>query len=516
MKTLKCATFNDDLNIVKVEASLIAGLPSFNIAGLASTAIKESENRIKSAFLALKNQDSELIYNCIQQNLRAKKVLINLSPSDIPKKGSHFDLAIALVLALWGKKYDEQFFVFGELGLDGAAKSTSSLFSILLFLSLKSDKISVLVPKDIAQKAAHIPKMDVYAISNLGEAIRFFTDEEFKKSCHVQKNMDFFQETIDIDGKIYVPNFNFELDFKDVKGQKRAKRASLISACGMHNILFEGSPGSGKSMCAKRIRYIMPPQTIDEILLNAAYESLNNMTPQFKKVRPFRNPHHSSTRSSIFGGGSYGAKIGEVALANGGELFFDELPHFNKSVLESLREPLEDNQILISRVHSKVKYQTKFLFAAAQNPCLCGNLFSKNVQCTCSPIDIKRYKRAISGPLLDRIDIYVAMEDISKDDICDISSAQMYDEVLKVFKIQKKRGQSNLNGKMSDDDISRFCLLDFEARTILDKSIYNFNLSQRGINKVLKVARTISDILEKDIIQKQAILESLSYRMRIV
>lgn len=500
MKSLKCAIFSDDLQIINVESTFLRGLPSFNIVGLASVTIKESENRIKSALLSL------------NFSFPPKKIVINLSPSDIPKSGSFFDLVIALLIALQNDSFDSSFFVFGELGLNGKVKSTNSLFSTLLFLSEKVESAKVLVPKDIALKAAMIPNLEIYAVDSLQDAIMFFKDSEFAKKCFINETHPLFEKSIVINGQSFVPSFTYELDFKDIKGQKRAKRASLIAASGMHNILFEGSPGCGKSMCAKRIRYILPPQSIKDVLLTTAYESLNNKNVDFSALRAFRSPHHTATRSSIFGG----AKIGEIALANGGELFFDEFPHFGKKILESLREPLEDNKILISRVNSKVEYKTKFIFVAAQNPCPCGNLFNKSGNCVCSQIDIKRYKSSISSALLDRIDLYVSMEEISKDDKSDITSKEMYNRVLDVFVIQKNRGQKELNGKLSDSEINKFCILDSEAKEILNSAILKFDLSQRGVNKALKVARTIADLDNQEKISKAHIMESLSFRMRSV
>lgn len=502
MKSLKCASFDGSLEIVKVESKFLNALPSFNIIGLANTTIKESENRVKSSLLSLNFKFPPM------------KIIINLSPSDIPKRGSHFDLAIALLIALQKENFDDSFFVFGELGLDGSVKSTNSLFSVFLFLSEKVKKAKILVPKSIALKAATIPNFEVYCVNSLEDGIKFFIDSEFSNSCLVDVVHPIFTNTFEILGQKYIPNSNFELDFKDVKGQERAKKASLIAAAGMHNILFEGSPGCGKSMCAKRLRYILPPQSIKEVMLTTAYESLDNKEVEFSALRPFRSPHHTSTRSSIFGGGSNLARVGEVALANGGILFFDEFPHFGKNILESLREPLEDNKILISRVNSKVEYQTNFIFVAAMNPCPCGNLFSKNTTCICSELDIKRYKNTISSPILDRIDLYVAMDEVGKDDRATISSKELYEQVLNVFKIQKLRGQNSLNAKMSDKDIAKFCILDDGAKGVLDSAIYKFNLSQRGINKTLKVARTIADLSEKEIISKSEILESLSFRVR--
>jgi magnesium chelatase family protein len=442
------------------------------------------------------------------------KIVINLSPSDVKKDGSHFDLAIALLVLLQKECFDSDYFVFGELGLDGRLRSSAELFSVLLFLSTHIKSAKILLPKDIALRAAMIPNFEVYAVENLAQARDFFLNDEFKISCKVDATHPIFDNVIEIAGRKFVPNLHFKLDFIDIKGQERAKRASIIAAAGMHNILFEGSPGCGKSMSAKRLPYIMPPQSLEEILLASAYESLNSNNSDFSAIRAFRSPHHTSTRSSIFGGGSGMAKIGEVALANGGVLFFDEFPHFGKQILESLREPLEDYKINISRVNSKVSYDTKFLFAAAMNPCPCGNAFSKNNLCTCSDKEIAKYKNVISGPILDRIDIYCAMGEINDTDVPSYSSKQMSAMVLNAFKNQIERGQSELNGKLNDSDIANFCILDSDATEIINKAISSYNFSQRGINKTLKVARTIADLRDAKTISKVDIIESLSYRMK--
>ncbi|MDY6057070.1 MAG: YifB family Mg chelatase-like AAA ATPase [Campylobacter lanienae] len=503
MKSLKSASLSSKLHIIDIESTFIRALPGFEIVGLASATIKESATRVKSAILALRDFA-----------LPALKVIINLSPSDVKKDGSHFDLAIALLILLQKEKFDSDYFVFGELGLDGKLRSSAELFSILLFLSTSVESAKILVPKDIALKAAMIPNFEVYAVENLSQARDFFLNDEIRANAKVSATHPIFDNVIEICGRKFVPNLNYTLDFIDIKGQERAKRASIIAASGMHNILFEGSPGCGKSMSAKRLPYIMPPQSLEEILLASAYESLNSNNSDFSAVRAFRSPHHTSTRSSIFGGGSTAAKIGEVALANGGVLFFDEFPHFGKQILESLREPLEDYKINISRVNSKVSYDTKFLFVAAMNPCPCGNLFSKNATCICSDKEIAKYQNTISGPILDRIDLYCAMGEISEFDEATLSSKQMSDMVLKAFTNQIKRGQSELNGKLCDGDITKFCILDNEAKETLNRAISSYNLSQRGINKTLKVARTIADLKDCEIISKADIMESLSYRMK--
>ncbi len=501
MKSLKCATLEiSEAKETVVEAAFVKALPSFSIVGLAQTSIQESKERVKSALFS------------IGYTFPPLKITINLSPSDLKKEGSHFDLPIALLIALYNEEVDfEDFFVFGELGLDGKLKDTISLFPIILSLAKKGILKKVLIPKDSFQKISKIPQIEIYCASSLKEAIEFFKSPLEKKPL---LSRDFEYEYIKADGERYYFLDEYPLNFIEVKGQERAKRASLIAAAGMHNILFNGSPGCGKSMCAKRIRYIMPPMSKEEILEKAKLDALSERECDFRPLRAFRSPHHSSSKASIFGGGSKSAKIGEIALANNGVLFFDELPYFQKGVLESLREPLEDHRLLISRVNSKVLYETKFLFIGAMNPCPCGNLLSKTKSCRCSDLEIKRYKNRLSSPLLDRIDIYVEMEEISEEDSESIDSKEMFESVKRAFLMQKRRGQEEFNGKLSDKDLERFCKIGDKEREVLNMGIKRFSLSQRGINKVLRVARTIADLKAKESIGKEDILEALSYRMR--
>jgi len=501
LKKINCATLlNIDAKLIEVEGSLNKGLPLFSIVGLVHTSIQESKERVKSALLS------------IGFKFPAKKITINLSPSDTKKEGSHFDLPIALLIALNDVDLNfDDFFIFGELGLDGQLKDTSSIFPIILSLAKQLKIKKVVIPKSSLAKISKIPLLEIIALETLQEAIDYFRgtlQKEFIKSKTLNANF------IEINGRKFYYSKYFEFDFLDIKAQEMAKRACLISASGMHNIIFEGSPGSGKSMSIKRLRYILPPMAIEEILEVARLKSLGNKEPDFIPVREFRSPHHSSTRASIFGGGSRNAKIGEVALANGGILFFDEFPHFPKIVLESLREPLEDHRVLISRVNSKVQYETKFIFAAAMNPCPCGNLFSQINECRCNEIEIKRYKNSISSPLLDRIELFVKMDEINQDDKSSISSEEMYQKVIMIFKAQKKRGQRELNGKLSEKEIKKYCKIDTECENILFTATQRFGMSHRGINSTLKVARTIADLDESQNIKKTHILEALSYRRR--
>jgi magnesium chelatase family protein len=502
MKVLKCATINGfDSSLVEVEGTFTKGLPSFSIVGLGNSAIQESKERVKSALLTNNYEFPPL------------KITINLSPSDLQKSGSHFDLPISLLIALQDEKLDiEDYFVFGELGLDGKLKDSTMIF--VLALSLKEQGIlkKALIPKESIDKLSKIPDIELFAVDSLKDAVEFFKALD-KTPYKVEKKALEYQ-VLHIGDKEYFYDTNYELDFSEIRGQIIAKKAALIASCGNHNLMLEGSPGCGKSMIAKRLQYILPPLSLEDILQKAKIDSLDGKEPDFLPKRVLRSPHHSGTKSSIFGGGSNSAKIGEIALAHNGMLFFDELPHFGRNILEALREPLEDYKILISRVNSKVEYPTKFLFVAALNPCPCGNLLSQTKDCRCSDIEIQRYKNRLSDPLLDRIDLYVKMSEVKSDDKSTLSSSSMHQIVLKAYTRQLMRGQKEQNGKLSDIEIKKYCQLDTQSDEILNKALDSFNLTLRAKNKVLKVARTIADINDCDHIQKEHILEALSFRKR--
>ena len=498
MKQLKCASSDGfEAVSVNVESTFTKGLPSFTIVGLGNASIQESKDRIKSALLTN------------EFKFPPKKITINLSPSEIAKSGSQFDISIALLIALQEQQIDfKDFYVFGEVGLDGTLKDTKSIFVLILSLARQGLIKNVLIPKESVKKISTIPNLNIYAVDNLSEAISFFLSNE-KEKFRV-KNADFKYDFMEILGTKYFYTQDYILDFDEVKGQDIAKRAALISAAGNHNIIFEGSPGCGKSMISKRLQYIMSPMSLEEILDKAKLDSLQIKEPDFKPLRNFISPHHTSTKASIIGG----TKIGEVSLSHGGILFFDELPHFSKSIIESLREPLEDHTVLVSRVNVKTKYPTKFLFCAAMNPCPCGNLLAKSKECRCSDLDIQRYKSRLSDPFLDRIDLYVVMNEVTKEDKTTVTSQQLQQSVNQAFLKQKLRGQEDLNGKLSDQEIKKYCILDEDVQVILDMAIDRFALTFRSINKVLKIARTIADIEDSEHIQKQHLIEGLSFRKR--
>ena len=498
---LTCATLDGlSAKIIEVEATFTKGLPGFSVVGLASSDIQEAKERVKSALLT-----NDFIFPPL-------KITVNLSPSDLKKNGTHFDLSIALLNALNKEVIEEEnLFVFGELGLDGKVKSSSSLFPIILSLKEQGLLERAIVPKVAMEHLSHIAGVDFIAVETLNEAIELLKSKNFTTST---TKFSYKADAIELNNEIFYDYIEIESDFLDVKGQSMAKRAALIAAAGMHNYMMEGNPGCGKSMIAKRLKDILPPLLEKEMLSIAKHQFLDGTIPDFKAKRPIRSPHHTATSASIFGGGSHKARIGEVSLAHNGILFFDELPHFSKNILEALREPLQDKQVNISRVNSKVRYDADLMFVTAMNPCPCGNALSKKKSCRCSEQEVKRYKNRLSDPFLDRIDLFVVMQEVNMNDKHDYSSKELKLMVNHAFKQQKIRGQKNLNGKLQEHEVEIFCQLSKDAEAVLFKAIERFALSHRSIASIKKVSRTIADLESSKNIEKTHILEALSYRRR--
>ena len=498
---LTCATLEGvNAKVIEVEATFTKGLPGFAVVGLASSDIQEAKERVKSALLV-----NEFVFPPL-------KITVNLSPSDIKKNGTHFDLPLALLVALNKKSFEEEgLFVFGELGLDGRVKSSSMLFPLILSLKEQGLIKRAIIPKEAIAYLSHISGVDFIVVETLNEAIVLLSKGEFKANI---RQFSYDAKSLHIAEKIYYYQEKYENDFKDVKGQMVAKRAAMIAAAGMHNLFMEGNPGCGKSMIAKRIKDILPPLVEEELLSIAKHQFLDGQVPNFKAIRPMRSPHHTATSASIFGGGSGQAKIGEVALASKGILFFDEIPHFSKQILEAMREPLQDKKVHIARVNAKIEYEADIMFLAAQNPCPCGNMLSKVKECRCSELEIKRYQNKLSDPFLDRIDLFVVMQEVQSSDVGDVTSTAMHQAVVEAFTLQKYRGQERLNGKLNEDEIEVYCVLCAEAEKILESAITKFGLSHRSIASVKKIGRTIADLHKNEKIEKKDILEALSYRRR--
>jgi magnesium chelatase family protein len=504
MQKLFCATYvGIDAKVIDVEATLTKGLPSFSVVGnLSSSMSSDLKERVKSALLT---NDFKF---------PPKRISISLSPSDIPNKtGSHFDLSIALLILL-NKSNDKlaEWFVFGELGLDGAVKENVYLYPLILSLANQKLLKKVIVPFEALDKLGNIPDVEFYGVKSLKEAFELLQNQDTAIANGISNAMPY--PYYEINNTKYYYMKEYEEDFSDVKGQEIAKRGALIAASGFHNILYEGSPGCGKSMIASRMQYILPPMTSAEILDGAKLDVLDDREPIFAPRRTLRAVHCTSSSASIFGGGSFKAKIGEVGLAHNGILFFDELPHFSKPILESMREPMQDEKIRVSRVNSKVEYPAKFLFIGAMNPCPCGNLLNAAKECRCSDVEIQRYKNKLSDPFLDRIDINVVMQNISLSDKPSLSSKEIHKMVVEAHIFMKQRGQKDFNAKLSDKEIEKYCVLDDESKLTLDMAINRFALSFRSIKKVQKLARTIADLDKEEVIHKRHLLEALSFRKR--
>ncbi|MCE3047736.1 YifB family Mg chelatase-like AAA ATPase [Helicobacter kayseriensis] len=496
--TIFCATrFGSGAKIVAVEGVFARGLPNFHITGLANHAILEAKHRVQSALQACKI------------SMPPMKFIINLSPADLPKSGSHFDLPIALLGALQKQELKNEWFAFGELGLDGALKSQESIFPLLLQIALLKPNAKIILPKGGEEIFSLIPSLEFYFVSSLQEAFELITLDELPLPYH-SKNIEF--SFVEIGGKKYYYSSEIECDFYDVIGQDIAKRAALIAASGFHNIVFEGSPGCGKSMIAKRMRYIMPPMSLEEMIECMKLQALSHNKIIYSPMRPFRNPHQSASKASILGSATaLEAKVGEIALAHQGILFFDELLHFKKEILESLREPLENNSLVISRVHSKIEYETSFLFVGAQNPCPCGNLLSTSRECRCQDKEIANYKNRLSEPFWDRMDLFVQMSDHLASQ-SRISSQEMREKVFLAFAKQKERGQKIPNGKLDEKGIEQFCPLDQECSDFLLRAMEKLGMSYRGTHRLRRVARTIADLEGSERICKTHLIEAIGYR----
>lgn len=499
-KIYSCTLVGVEGYLVDVEVDVSAGLPSFSIVGLPDAAVQEAKERVRSA---IRNSGFEF---------PARRITVNLAPADIKKEGSSFDLPIALgILSATEQLKNESLHtcVFtGELSLDGGLRKVTGALPMALQCK-KEAKLSFFVPETNGKEAALVHELKVYGLKKLSEVAEFLNGN--LTLAPLEKTSS----------DLLLCDDGHKEDFLDVKGQEHAKRALEIAAAGAHNVLMVGPPGSGKTMLAGRMPGILPPLVWDEAIDITKLFSCANLLKEnmfLVSARPFRSPHHSISHAGLVGGGTY-PRPGEISLSHFGVLFLDEFAEFHRDVLEVLRQPLEDGCVTISRASATITYPANFMLIAAMNPCPCG-FFSDPVKtCTCTPLQIQRYLKRISGPLLDRIDIHIEVPrlEIEKLDAREAgeSSNSIRERVVKARDIQFRRFKSEgfyANARMQTRHVKKFCALSDDSRTLLKNCIENLGLSARAYDKILKVSRTIADLEGLDDIQIHHVAEAAQYR----